>query len=110
MGNIISKLNLNRTPSLVQPNSLVFAKNIRVEIDGSIHKDYAISSMSLKYIGEDLYNYQTIINRIYSDIRTIVNESKDDMILIDCCNHYIDKIDEVWYKVCSKIGQLVYKI
>ena len=39
MGNIVTKLNLNRTPNLVENNSLVFAKNIRIDIDGTIHKD-----------------------------------------------------------------------
>ena len=47
MGNVITKLNLNRTPNLVENNSLVFAKNIRIDIDGTIHKDYSINPMSI---------------------------------------------------------------
>lgn len=43
MGQIKAKLNLNRTPSIVEPGTLVFAKNIRVDVDGSIHRDYSIS-------------------------------------------------------------------
>ena len=47
MGNVVTKLNLNRTPNLVENNSLVFAKNIRIDIDGTIHKDYSINPMSI---------------------------------------------------------------
>ena len=45
MANIVPKLNLNRTPSIITNNSIVFAKNIRIDIDGSIHKDYGIESL-----------------------------------------------------------------
>ena len=38
MAQIVSKLNLNKTPSIVENNSLIFAKNIRVEVDGTIHR------------------------------------------------------------------------
>ena len=55
MAQIVSKLNLNKTPSIVENNSLIFAKNIRVEVDGTIHRDYGISS-----IVEEDYVYEKI--------------------------------------------------
>lgn len=39
MAKIISKLNLNKTPQLVENNSLVYAKNIRALKDGTISPD-----------------------------------------------------------------------
>ena len=35
MGQIVPKLNLNKTPYIAENNSLVFAKNIRVDIDNT---------------------------------------------------------------------------
>ena len=66
MGNVITKLNLNRTPNLVENNSLVFAKNIRIDIDGSIHKDYSINPMSI--VPDSKYDklYDNIFIRIIS--------------------------------------------
>ena len=46
MALINNKLNLNKTPHLVDNNSLIFAKNIRIDVDKTIHKDYSIFPMS----------------------------------------------------------------
>lgn len=45
MGRIVSKLDLNKTPQLVDNNSLVFAKNIRVLNDGIIGPDFPIDNI-----------------------------------------------------------------
>ena len=47
MAQIIPKLNLNKTPALVESNSLIFAKNIRLDVDGTIHRDYGVFPMSI---------------------------------------------------------------
>lgn len=65
MAQIVSKLNLNKTPSIVENNSLVFAKNIRVEVDGTIHRDYGISSL----VEED-----HIYERIWKDCNISAND------------------------------------
>lgn len=57
MPQIVSKLNLNKTPSVVENNSLVFAKNIRLDIDGTIHKDYGIHTIGSDYINNKKYNH-----------------------------------------------------
>lgn len=44
MGQIIPKLNLNKTPQQAIDNSLVFAKNIKLAKDGSIVRDDGIAS------------------------------------------------------------------
>lgn len=49
MGKIITKLNLNKTPQLVDNNSLIFAKNIKLLKDGSIGPDFAIDEV-IKFI------------------------------------------------------------
>ena len=85
MAQVIPKLNLNKTPALVENNSLIFAKNIRLDVDGTIHRDYGVLPMSLnkgKYT-EHIVDYQNIINRIISDIEDEkffdkVNIIKDD--------------------------------
>lgn len=87
MAQIIPKLNLNKTPSIVESNSLVFAKNIRLDIDGSIHRDYGIFPMSI-HKGkntDNLVNYKTILNRIISDIEesTKGTETPEDYILLN---------------------------
>lgn len=50
MARIVPKLNLNKTPQIVENNSLIFAKNIKVMKDGSIVTDDGISKItSLSY-------------------------------------------------------------
>ena len=39
MSRIVSKLNLNKTPQLVESNSMIFAKNIKLLKDGSLGQD-----------------------------------------------------------------------
>ena len=45
MGHIIPKLSLNKTPQDVESNSLVFAKNVKVNLDGSIGRDNSINEI-----------------------------------------------------------------
>lgn len=76
MANIIPKLNLNKTPNLVETNSLVFAKNIRLDNDGSIHRDYGIFPLSIAPGTIDdttKVNYNNILNRIRQDIILVEN-------------------------------------
>lgn len=79
MAQIIPKLNLNKTPSIVEPNSLVFAKNIRFDIDGSIHRDYGVFPMSVHKGNNtsNIVNYSTITNRILSDIEFDTKNTTD---------------------------------
>lgn len=70
MANIVPKLNLNRTPSIITNNSMVFAKNIRIDIDNSIHKDYSIES--LQNVGNIFHN--NLLTRIISDFKTLNDE------------------------------------
>lgn len=81
MANIIPKLNLNKTPNLVDDNSLVFAKNIRLDVDNTIHRDYGIFPLSFynDIKTGDIINYNNILNRIIGDINIkIENESIDE--------------------------------
>lgn len=48
MGRVVSKLNLNRTPELVENNSLIFAKNIKLLKDGSLGIDNRIDNITDK--------------------------------------------------------------
>lgn len=70
MSNIVPKLNLNKTPNAVESNSLIFAKNIRLDVDSSIHADYGITPMSLtlKNVMHETYqDNKNILNRILLD-------------------------------------------
>lgn len=76
MAQIIPKLNLNRTPSIVENNSLVYASNIRADVDATIHRDYSILPMSLvktDLIGNQYNNYHNTIYRIISNLQYQVN-------------------------------------
>ena len=75
MAQIVPKLNLNKTPALVENNSLVFAKNIRLDADGTIHRDYGVFPMSItkEKNSDTLVNYKNILNRIICLLTIIVN-------------------------------------
>lgn len=91
MANINPKLNLNKTPATVESNSLIFAKNIRLDVDNSIHRDYGIFPMSI-HTGKNvnnLVNYKNIINRIISDVKYDIDNSSnnDKKYLTDIYNN-----------------------
>ena len=79
MAQIVPKLNLNKTPALVESNSLIFAKNIRLDVDGTIHRDYGVFPMSItkERNSNTLVNYKNILNRIISDVLEGYNESEN---------------------------------
>ena len=85
MATIIPKLNLNKTPNLVENNSLVFAKNIRLDVDGTIHRDYGITPLSFyENINENkIINYNDLLNRIINDIKHSISiiETDTDYII-----------------------------
>lgn len=72
MANIVPKLNLNRTPNIVDNTSMVLAKNIRVDVDGTIHKDYSIESLQRV---DDTF-YDNLLDRIIADFKS--QESSDE--------------------------------
>lgn len=84
MAQIVPKLNLNKTPALVESNSLIFAKNIRLDVDGTIHRDYGVFPMSItkERNSNTLVNYKNILNRIISDVLEGYNESENVSYLI----------------------------
>lgn len=82
MANIVPKLNLNRTPSIITNNSMVFAKNIRIDIDNSIHKDYSIESLQNKGI----IFHNNLLTRIISDFKVLNT---------DIANHYLNLINDI---------------
>ena len=84
MAQIVPKLNLNKTPALVESNSLIFAKNIRLDVDGTIHRDYGVFPMSItkERNSNTLVNYNNILNRIISDVLEGYNESENVSYLI----------------------------
>lgn len=66
MAKIVNKLNLNKTPQAVENNSLVFAKNIKLEKDGSISADNAISKLDLSTHGvTNIYGHIVGNNKVY---------------------------------------------
>lgn len=106
MAQIVPKLNLNKTPSVVENNSLIFAKNIRLDVDNTIHKDYPIVPMS-RHVGvktTQLVDYGNILKRAIHDIELDTTSNHDDhfintMIYLKGCigiaNNYLN-IDGVY--------------
>lgn len=78
MANIVSKLNLNKTPSLVESNSLIFAKNIRFDVDGSLHKDYGIFPLSFIDKETPIINCLNIFGRINKDIKDTAKDENNE--------------------------------
>ena len=78
MAQIVPKLNLNKTPGVVESNSLIFAKNIRLDVDTTIHRDYGILPMSLiKKDTDEVYtDTESIIGRIKHDIKNTIDDFK----------------------------------
>ena len=65
MSRIVSKLNLNKTPQLVESNSMIFAKNIKLLKDGSLGQDDSlvdILNLDINIIDgiENLGNYKIV--------------------------------------------------
>lgn len=77
MARIVSKLNLNKTPQLVENNSLVFAKNIKLLKDGSIGQDNSIDNIPFN---------DTILR---ADIQTRIEESNAKI------NRWLEQIEKL---------------
>lgn len=85
MANIIPKLNLNKTPNLVEDNSLIFAKNIRLDVDGTIHRDYGVFPLSITKDKKstNYINYKNILNRIISDVKDELDANPEHAEILD---------------------------
>lgn len=85
MARIVPKLNLNKTPQIVENNSLIFAKNIKVMKDGSIVTDDGISRIDT--LDQTLSTGKSIVG--YISYNTCVY-----LFLFDGNDSYIVKYDE----------------
>lgn len=85
MARIVPKLNLNKTPQIVENNSLIFAKNIKVMKDGSIVTDDGISRIDT--LDQTLSSGKSIVG--YISYNTCVY-----LFLFDGNDSYIVKYDE----------------
>lgn len=72
MARIVSKLNLNKTPQLVESNSMIFAKNIKLLKDGSIGQDDSILPLDF-----NTENLTRDINNIISNLRNKIEYWED---------------------------------
>ena len=94
MGHIIPKLNLNKTPQSTDSNSLVFAKNIKVNQDGSLGRDNAISLIrNLATLGsqDDNNQYLGHIVGVNGCIYFFVKKYRNDVEIGD----FIYEYDEI---------------
>ena len=68
MSRIVAKLNLNKTPQLVEPNSLIMAKNIRLLEDGTIGPDTSLDEVETRNNAQQVYYVSQIVglnNKVY---------------------------------------------
>lgn len=76
MARIVPKLNLNKTPQLVDNNSLVYAKNIRLLQDGTIGPDTSLDEIESR-IGRATTTTETVVvTEAYDEVKyyyTILN-------------------------------------
>lgn len=91
MARIVPKLNLNKTPQLVDNNSLVFAKNIRLLKDGTIGPDTSLEEVETN-TGDVTHHsltheavYENVTNFNYSilDFKTAIAWTKTKTITLD---------------------------
>lgn len=106
MAKIVHKLNLNKTPQLVDDNSMIFAKNIMLGKDGTIRRDKAMVEI-LSTINNKLYlsilgdNTSAEINKIqligksYNDDPEGDNEKIIDSAKIDEYTYIIESTSEI---------------
>lgn len=85
MGNIVGKLNLNKTPQLVENNSLIFAKNIKLLKDGTIGRDTGLEKLSID--SGVLYDNTIQLKEEY--------RAKYDYYSDLCNNYQIDTVENV---------------
>jgi len=102
MAKIVPKLNLNKTPQIVENASLVFAKNIKVTKDGSIVRDDGIIEVTaindiLSVNNNQLVGYITYNTCIYLFIYSVIennsaiykyDERLNTCIALDTAWHY----------------------
>ena len=102
MAKIVPKLNLNKTPQIVENASLVFAKNIKITKDGSIVRDDGIIEVTaindiLGVNNNQLVGYITYNTCIYLFIYSVVennsaiykyDERLNTCIALDTAWHY----------------------
>lgn len=81
MARIISKLNLNKTPGLVDNASLIYARNIKLLDDLSIGRDDGIKSVNLDFQGllDTLANQISDLENAISDNEGIVSNLREEI-------------------------------
>ena len=91
MSKIIPKLNLNKTPQLVESNSMIFAKNIKLAKDGSIGVDSSFKNIPNVFI-KDYVGHIVGLNGIIYIFETdgiyAYNEHNQDYSKIECAWNY----------------------
>ena len=94
MGQIVGKLNLNKTPQLVDNYSLIFAKNIKLLKDGTISRDNGVRK--LKFTQEDIVSRIEILQKeaqvkadYYNDLLSNSDLSEVDDNIINNLINYI---------------------
>lgn len=97
MAYIVPKLNLNKVPKSVENNSLIFAKNIRLDASGEIHRDYGISPITLDKTSNSIpIDYRELTNRIIVDIiKHIEKEDESSNFVLEFYNYYLDKLKKI---------------
>lgn len=103
MANIIPKLNLNKTPNSVESNSLIFARNIRLDVNGEIHKDYGIKPLTVYGKFGHRGSYKDIIYKAIFDTEALETTP--------WYSYFLDNIKEVInYYEWEYVEELTYGI
>lgn len=106
MAKIVHKLNLNKTPQLVEDNSMIFAKNIMLGKDGTIRRDKAFVER-LSNLNNILYQYiqnsksttellkSSLIGKSYEDSPEGDNERIQDLAKIQEYSYIIESTSAI---------------
>lgn len=100
MSKIVPKLNLNKTPQLVDNNSLIMAKNIRLLDDGTIGPDTSVSEILTNETYSTRYDYNfTILNPKYTVFVSEGGQTETDIVKhIINSNNGIDNENPIYFR------------
>ena len=96
MARIIPKLNLNKTPGVAQSSSLIFAKNIRIDANENIRKDYGLSPITLGNNGEIEVEFSTVVHKCIDDIIKVSDDLRNRGIEVPYhYSYYLEKLKKI---------------
>lgn len=97
MARVVPKLNLNKTPQIVEPYSLIFAKNIKLLKDNTIGRDDGIDIVEQNLTAHDnvILSYSNLIGFIPYNTKVFLFYDRNSKSYIFCYDEHTKEFTEV---------------